>query len=222
VAAEPFDLLLMDCEMPVMDGFQATRALRALETEQARNRLPVIALTANAMTGDRERCIAAGMDDYISKPIKLGQLQQTLARWLPGADGGEQGELGSAGGPGSGEEPPIEPGNLKVLGELMGDGFLRFLDRFEDRSSELVESIAECIARDAPEELRRAAYHLKVSAGHLGAGRIYALAQRLESLAQEGRLAEAEASLGTLRLEHVRALAAIADLRAPLLAQGEG
>lgn len=83
VAAGNIDLVLMDCQMPVMDGFEATRRLRELETEQGRPRLPIIAVTANAIKGDRERCLEAGMDDYVSKPINTAKLIAAIATHTP-------------------------------------------------------------------------------------------------------------------------------------------
>jgi len=77
-----FDAVLMDCEMPVMDGFAATALMREFEHATGRRRTPIIALTANALTGDREQCIRHGMDDYLSKPIELHQLATIVARWL--------------------------------------------------------------------------------------------------------------------------------------------
>jgi signal transduction histidine kinase/DNA-binding response OmpR family regulator/HPt (histidine-containing phosphotransfer) domain-containing protein len=77
------DLIFMDCQMPRMDGFAATRAIRELEAAGILQRRPIIALTANAIAGDRDRCLAAGMDDYLSKPFDLGQLRALLLRWLP-------------------------------------------------------------------------------------------------------------------------------------------
>ena len=77
-----FDLVLMDCQMPVMDGFTATRRLRKREQQEGKVRVPIIAMTANAMKGDREQCLEAGMDDYIAKPVKLSLLQQALQQWL--------------------------------------------------------------------------------------------------------------------------------------------
>jgi signal transduction histidine kinase/CheY-like chemotaxis protein len=77
----PYDLVLMDCQMPVMDGFQATRIIR--EREGTSRHTHIIAVTANAMEGDRERCLAAGMDDYLAKPFRAGDLRRALAKWLP-------------------------------------------------------------------------------------------------------------------------------------------
>jgi PAS domain S-box-containing protein len=80
-AARPYDLILMDCQMPEMDGFQATRVIR--ERERGGRRVPILAMTANAMSGDRESCLEAGMDDYLAKPITLLGLREALLRWMP-------------------------------------------------------------------------------------------------------------------------------------------
>jgi CheY-like chemotaxis protein len=79
---EKYDLLLMDCQMPGMDGFQLTRAIREIEHGCGVRKIPIIAMTAHAMEGDREKCLAAGMDDYISKPINPDRLERAIARWL--------------------------------------------------------------------------------------------------------------------------------------------
>ncbi|MDO8930752.1 MAG: ATP-binding protein [Rhodocyclaceae bacterium] len=84
----PCDLVLMDCQMPVMNGFEATRRIRLGEAGAARAGVRIVAMTANAMQGDREKCLAAGMDDYLAKPLSLGKLTETLAHWLPRRDAG--------------------------------------------------------------------------------------------------------------------------------------
>ncbi len=83
---EQFDVILMDCQMPRMDGYETTEAIRKREAYQGLMRIPVIAMTANAMSGDRERCLAVGMDDYLSKPVKPSQLENMLRQWLPMED----------------------------------------------------------------------------------------------------------------------------------------
>jgi CheY-like chemotaxis protein len=88
LSRDHYDLVLMDCRMPVMDGYEATRRIRKSEESADRpnggnGRTPIVALTANAMEGDREQCLAVGMDDYLSKPFQPGQLLGVLRRWLP-------------------------------------------------------------------------------------------------------------------------------------------
>jgi CheY-like chemotaxis protein len=87
-ASKHFDLVLMDCQMPEMDGFEATRRIRADERERG-SHIPIVALTANAMAGDRELCLAAGMDDFLSKPFQLHELSSMLGKWSPRADASE-------------------------------------------------------------------------------------------------------------------------------------
>lgn len=78
---ESFDLILMDCQMPIMDGFAATEKIREIEKSKSRKRVPIIAITANAMKGDREKCIGKGMDDFLSKPFRMNELLDIIGVW---------------------------------------------------------------------------------------------------------------------------------------------
>jgi CheY-like chemotaxis protein len=78
----PFDLVFMDCQMPVMDGYEATRQIRLPESKVLNREIPIIAMTANSMQGDREKCLTVGMDDFISKPVNPIKVEEALKRWL--------------------------------------------------------------------------------------------------------------------------------------------
>ena len=230
-AADPgaYDAILMDCQMPQMDGYAATRAIRA--AEPAGTRVPIVAMTAAAIAGERERCLLAGMDDFLTKPVDVSLLRATLARWVPppSADADEQ--PGTTEVPAGTSEPSDVPDAvLEVdagvldrarLQELLdldpGDPsmLLRFIGRFGTGSTQTLATLVE--ARDAgcAHDMGRAAHALKGSAANLGATALATLCKELEDLGDEGGLADDEALAGLARARE-EAVSALEDFAAAL------
>jgi HPt (histidine-containing phosphotransfer) domain-containing protein len=176
----------MDVQMPEMNGFEVTAAIR--ETERANgDHLPIIAMTAYAIKGDRERCLEAGMDDYISKPIKAGELFQALRNVVLGAEG---------------QTVPFQTAGDGVLAKEMARLFL------EDYPHRLNE-IAEAIAHSDSERLERAAHVLRGSVANFPAREAVEAASILERLGGSGDLSGADEALALLEFEMGRLRAAL-------------
>ncbi|HEY1191699.1 MAG TPA: PAS domain S-box protein, partial [Gemmata sp.] len=166
LAAAPFDVVLMDVQMPEMDGFEATRALRAGEAGTGR-RTFVVAMTAHAMKGDRERCLDAGMDDYLSKPIQRSELVRVLDRAAREPVPAPPGPPLPA--PGSGDEAPFD--RASALARLGGDEelFAEVAGLFQADAQKFLTELREALRADNAEALHRTAHGLKGAAGYLGA-----------------------------------------------------
>jgi PAS domain S-box-containing protein len=183
LARHRFDGVLMDCQMPVMDGYAATRALR--QQPQWRD-LPVIAMTANAMVGDRDKALAAGMNDHIAKPINVDDMFATLARWVrpnahaPGsaAGGALAGDLADL--------PGIDA--RAALAGIMGDEVLyrRLLRMFRDRETDFLARFTAARAAGDAGAAMRLAHGLKSAAGTLGMHAVQQAAQALEQACVQG------------------------------------
>jgi len=194
IAAKRYDLVLMDCQMPVMDGYAATRALRAREKESGGGRLVVVALTANALAGDSEACLAAGMDGYLSKPFTIQKLGNLLSTWLPVER--EKGPGGTAEAP---EETAgrvnartslIDGAVLDGIRELEGDGnrgfFERIINLYLSGASGQVEDVLSAAEKGDTESLLRAAHALKSSSANVGATGFSDLCRQIEGKARTG------------------------------------
>ncbi|NYE61112.1 signal transduction histidine kinase/CheY-like chemotaxis protein [Duganella sp. 1224] len=196
VQADDFDLILMDCQMPVMDGFAATTEIRRHEQQHGRARsLPIIAITANALQGDRESCLAAGMDDYLSKPFTQQALGQTLSRWISlprGATTAPEPPLAPAPAPAPAPALPADDiinqqalDNIRALSPANGDALLeRVVHAFLNDTPAHLQTLRQAIAAGDAGQMRKSAHSLKSSAANVGAD---ALAQRSKELEQLGR-----------------------------------
>ncbi|HSY46787.1 MAG TPA: response regulator [Steroidobacteraceae bacterium] len=215
-----FDLVLMDCQMPVMDGFQATAAIRRLPLGRG-ERLPIAAVTANALKSDEQKCLAAGMNDFLPKPFKRAQLQALLARWLPRA--GEASGTHTALEPADARDAAAMPASdvidlraLQTVRELDPAGGMdlvkTILRIFIESAGESVTRIENAIvARDAG-QLAAAAHALKSSTANVGAKTLSEFYRRLEQLGREGRLTDARELLIQVRPEHQRAVARMYEI----------
>ena len=178
-----YDGVLMDCQMPVMDGYQATRKLRQ---DPRYSDLPVIAMTANAMVGDKEKCLDAGMNDFIAKPIDVAQLFGTLARWIAPAAPQEmtvvvaqpEAELPVVAGLKMAEAMRRVGGNATLMRKL--------LDRFVETQFDAMQRIVAAIENNQLETAIREAHTLKGLAGNIGAGGLADSAARVEHLLSLG------------------------------------
>ncbi len=198
---ETFDAVLMDCQMPELDGYETARRWRRSETEQAAARTPIIAVTAHVLPGEREKCLAVGMDDYLSKPYRGRDLQSALDRWLVGEPDEVEQKSSADTEPSADKEPSsfeerIEA--LRRLGEATGEDVLGpTLESFPGEAAGLVEEMHAALDAGEAGALGNAAHRLISISGMLGADRLVELLREIEALALEGELTNVEAVLKT-------------------------
>lgn len=178
-----YNLVLMDCQMPIVDGYAATGMIREYEKSEALKKTPIIAMTANAMSGDKDKCIAAGMDDYISKPVKLKQLQKILGQWLSAKTGEPlvKGDVNEGGGEEKSVQLHIDGRVTDDIVECLGqDSYYEIAMLFVDTAGNLVHALNNAIAKKDNEKLHYLAHTLKGSSGNIGARVLFSLCEQLD------------------------------------------
>ncbi len=231
--AQTYDLVLMDCQMPVMDGYTAARQWRAQEAAQGGARLPIVAMTANAMAGDRQKCLDAGMDDYLAKPVTRAQLETTLAHWLHAsraggdangvpvrknpfiADAASEPVVGAyvpIPNPPPPSAPVIDRGVVEELRTVMGGDYLELVRVFlDDAPGHIGRMEAAAVANDL-NALVAPAHALKSSSANLGAMALSATAKRIEQGARQNALPRPAVLVAVLEAEYRRAESELRDI----------
>jgi PAS domain S-box-containing protein len=211
----PYDVVLMDVQMPELDGLEATRRIHREWSSPQRPK--IIAMTANAMQGDREICLDAGMDDYLSKPIRADRLASALAECEPRRDPHESAI--PAEGQGDGEESPpttIDDRALQTLKELVGDDdpeiFLEVLESYLNELPQLITKIETAIARDDAELLYHSAHTLKSTSATLGANGLSTSCKQLEKMGRSGSTEAAGALWSQVQVQARQVRAELAQL----------
>jgi PAS domain S-box-containing protein len=208
---ETFDLILMDVQMPEMDGFETTRHIRELEANTDRH-LPIVAMTAHAMAGDRERCLAGGMDDYVAKPIRKDDLLRVLALYCGAAATIVPKSIAEPPSGTNGSAPSLFT-HQELLAECDDDEELigRVIALFNENTPQILDAIRESIAQRDGAALARSAHKLLSSIGAFGAKNALALAVRLEECGQYNDFAGAQERLADLEREINQIYATLAD-----------
>jgi CheY-like chemotaxis protein/HPt (histidine-containing phosphotransfer) domain-containing protein len=218
-----FDVIFMDCQMPEMDGFEAVRRLRSAEPGEyeTRRNVPVIALTANALAGDEERCRAAGFDDYLPKPFSQRQLDALLQRWL---EAGRSDDDAQARAPEAAAVDPQEGGHESVLDPTVIErvramerrGAARLLERlvstYLPTAAKLMDDAERALGNGDADALRQAVHTLKSSSANLGATLLSQHFAALEAHARGRRLHVAHQEWPAVRVEYERVVRALQSL----------
>jgi PAS domain S-box-containing protein len=200
----PYDVVFMDCEMPTMDGFEASAEIR--RQQMGSRRIPIVAMTARALQGDRQKCLAAGMDDYISKPVRLSEFSRTVRRWA--GIRGQNRLLQENDAPKSGTKsaPAFGLNALARLRALIPDeaSLAELFDAFIDQARELISEMYTAARNDQPSELQRLAHKLNGASANLGASPMSEICKHLDEKGRAQNLQGATELVSQLEKEFAR------------------
>ncbi len=189
-----FDLILMDCQMPEMDGYASTAAVREWErTAGLPSRIPIVALTANALAGDREQCLSAGMDDYLSKPFTQQELRSVIERWFPRAAA----------------RPSVNPRTLESMRTMSESLFENVIRVYLRELPGCMDNIHAAVAKNDADALRRSAHGLKSSSANVGAEQLVEMCRALERMGRDGMSAHAAERIPEMERESARVRSAL-------------
>jgi CheY-like chemotaxis protein len=224
-----FDIVLMDCHMPELDGYEATRRFREWESRDQRKRTPILALTANAMQGDKQKCLAAGMDAYLSKPFTADHLRTALDALLPPVEAAPEAPAAAAALPAqtpatvpqatssakSADGAALDSRALETIRQMHQPGtpdlLQKIISLYLDSSAQLMSALSGAIAAGDAAGISRAAHALRSGSANVGAMALAEVCRALETAGGSGNLA-ATAGLGQQLIhEYARACAALAD-----------
>jgi two-component system sensor histidine kinase/response regulator len=209
--SNPYSLILMDCQMPEMDGFEVTSRIRKNETGSART--PIIAATAFALAGDREKCLAAGMDDYLSKPIKTEELKRVLNKWLPAGSPSKDISPLSAAKPGRNIVREIDFARLRAAAGGVESGLTQVKTLFFKNSFETIKKLKNAISsRDSVLALR-ATHDIRGACQLCGFMMLGELANQLEKACNEQRWESFESTLEVIHEQLEETEKAVANLK---------
>ncbi len=207
--AKQYDLVFMDCQMPNMDGYEATRRWREFEQNRGLQHVNIIAMTANAMRGDREKCIAAQMDDYLAKPLTISHLKEMLARWLPGNTLVPQDEVAPL------KEVPddglLDDAVLSELQQVMGDDFQTVIYSYLQHASQLLTEMKHKAEEGDLDTVMRSAHSFKSSSKNVGAMQLGEEARKLEEQVRAGEDVDLQQAVQSLVISYAKVAKALQD-----------